>query len=79
LYILAAFSWVMFQFYFDNYILVNHPTKFGNVFFFRNLGGLIGSLLLTFASRFHLLIFSIVILSISLFLMDYFLRIKNKL
>jgi hypothetical protein len=35
LFILAAFSWTMFQYFFDNYIILNYPQKFGNIYLFR--------------------------------------------
>ncbi|BBL45655.1 hypothetical protein MJ1_0502 [Nanobdella aerobiophila] len=67
LFILAAYSWTMFQFFFDNFIIIKYPEKFGNVYFFRNLGGMFGSIILLFISLFNGLILSLAILGISIF------------
>ncbi|MGC9133464.1 MAG: hypothetical protein ACP5GJ_03645 [Nanopusillaceae archaeon] len=76
LFILAAFSWTMFQYFFDNYIINYYPQKFGNIYFFRNIGGAIGSLLLYIISLQYGLIISFLILSISIFFLNYTLKVK---
>ncbi|BFI73056.1 hypothetical protein YN1_0430 [Nanoarchaeota archaeon] len=74
LFILAAFSWTMFQYFFDNYIINNFPQKFGNIYFFRDIGGAIGSLLLYIVPVSYGLILSFLILSISTFFFNYALK-----
>ncbi|MFP3167086.1 MAG: hypothetical protein RXQ68_01525 [Candidatus Nanopusillus sp.] len=78
LFILAAFSWTMFQYFFDNYIILNYPQKFGNVYLFRNLGGTIGSLLLYYISVQYGLFLSFIILGISFFFLNYVLKNYNQ-
>jgi len=78
LFILAAFSWTMFQYFFDNYIILNYPQRFGNVYLFRNLGGAIGSLLLYYISVQYGLFFSFIILGISFFFLNYVLKNYNQ-
>ncbi|MCG2868824.1 MAG: hypothetical protein L7H07_02005 [Candidatus Nanopusillus sp.] len=78
LFILAAFSWTMFQYFFDNYIILNYPQKFGNIYLFRNLGGAIGSLLLYYISVQYGLFLSFIILGISFLFLNYVLKNYNK-
>jgi len=78
LFILAAFSWTMFQYFFDNYIILNYPQRFGNVYLFRNLGGAIGSLLLYYISVQYGLFLSFIILGISFFFLNYILKNYNQ-
>jgi hypothetical protein len=78
LFILAAFSWTMFQYFFDNYIILNYPQRFGNVYLFRNLGGAIGSLLLYYISVQYGLFLSFIILGISFFFLNYVLKNYNQ-
>jgi hypothetical protein len=78
LFILAAFSWTMFQYFFDNYIILNYPQKFGNIYLFRNLGGTIGSLLLYYISVQYGLFLSFIILGISFFFLNYILKNYNQ-
>ncbi|WP_231434331.1 hypothetical protein [Candidatus Nanopusillus massiliensis] len=78
LFILAAFSWTMFQYFFDNYIILNYLQKFGNIYLFRNLGGAIGSLLLYYISVQYGLFLSFIILGISFLFLNYVLKNYNK-
>jgi len=78
LFILAAFSWTIFQYFFDNYIILNYPQRFGNVYLFRNLGGAIGSLLLYYISVQYGLFLSFIILGISFFFLNYVLKNYNQ-
>jgi len=78
LFILAAFSWTMFQYFFDNYIILNYPQKFGNIYLFRNLGGTIGSLLLYYISVQYGLFLSFIILGISFFFLNHVLKNYNQ-
>jgi hypothetical protein len=78
LFTLAAFSWTMFQYFFDNYIILNYPQKFGNVYLFRNLGGTIGALLLYYISVQYGLFLALIILGISFFFLNYVLKNYNK-
>jgi len=78
LFILAAFSWTMFQYFFDNYIILNYPQKFGNIYLFRNLGGAIGSLLLYYISVQYGLFLSFIILGISFFFLNHVLKNYNQ-
>jgi hypothetical protein len=78
LFILAAFSWTMFQFFFDNYIILNYPQKFGNIYLFRNIGGAIGALLLYTISVQYGLFLAFIILGISFFFLNHVLKNYNQ-
>jgi len=78
LFILAAFSWTMFQFFFDNYIILNYPQKFGNIYLFRNMGGAIGALLLYTISVQYGLFLAFIILGISFFFLNHVLKNYNQ-
>ena len=78
LFILAAFSWTMFQFFFDNYIILNYPQKFGNIYLFRNIGGAIGALLLSTISVQYGLFLAFIILGISFFFLNHVLKNYNQ-
>jgi len=77
LFILAAFSWTMFQFFFDNYTILNYPQKFGNIYLFRNIGGAIGALLLYILSVQYGLFLAFIILGISFFFLNNALKNYN--
>ena len=78
LFVLAAFSWTVFQFFFDNYIILNYPQKFGNIYLFRNMGGAIGALLLYIISIQYGLFLAFIILGISLFFLNHVLKNYNQ-